>query len=282
MTPIKIWIDPSLLKLWQACKTWKTWNWQQSNHFKFQLWQTCGTKLLPRLKTRTIKEIRVPVLGLACCHWRHQNRRIGAGTQSWSDFCFIQPATFVGHGPWLYATSACNKFGIDNMAPIQKKPGTSLTCMDSVHSWGSDEWSEDEWKKTVERGRRLWNDEHSADTGGGEGKKKQQTPTQYTWLGAGKPWKGRRGEKRRPTETDHDQRPLTPTWARRRPTLTDLTANMINFWIGAYLFFTKYHPKNKPPHLQAVKASLRAAFWLAQACDTNTLWCWQSTVLVRN
>lgn len=26
-------------------------------------------------------------------------------------------------------------------------------------------------------------------------------------------------------------------------TLTDLTANMINFWIGAYLFFTKYHQK---------------------------------------
>lgn len=66
--------------------------------------------------------------------------------------------------------------------------------MDSVHSWGSDEWSEDEWKKTVERGRRLWNDEHSADTGGGEGKKTANTNTVHLAWG-GQTLKGQEGRK---------------------------------------------------------------------------------------
>ena len=53
-----------------------------------------------------------------------------------------------------------------------------------------------------------WNDNYLARMRRGELKRRgtERTPTRHTWPGAGKPWKGKGKEKRRPTDTGQDQR----------------------------------------------------------------------------
>ena len=83
-----------------------------------------------------------------------------------------------------------------------------------------------------------WNEKYLAGTRRGERKRrgKERTPTQHTWPGAGKPWKGKGKEKRRPTDngtrpaeggedrsawTNLTRRRPTPTSARKGPNLPE-------------------------------------------------------------
>ena len=63
------------------------------------------------------------------------------------------------------------------------------------------------WKEMKVRWRWKWDESYLTRTRRGERKRrgKEQTPTQETWPKAGKPWKGKGKEKRRPTDTEQDQ-----------------------------------------------------------------------------
>ena len=72
---------------------------------------------------------------------------------------------------------------------------------DGTHTHTPHRSGADEMKMKV-KWQWKWNEKYLARTRRGERKRrgKERTPTQHTWPGTGKPWKGKGKEKRRPTD----------------------------------------------------------------------------------
>ena len=94
-------------------------------------------------------------------------------------------------------------------------------------TWCHGRWSEDEDEGGVKvRWPWRWDEEIlNQDAKRGTQKKKERTPTQHTWPGAGKPWKGKGKEKRRvdghgtrPAEVGGKDESAWTNLTRREPT----------------------------------------------------------------